>query len=122
MIWGHKANYPLSQPGENQKMLEALSDGFREAKLKFSGKTTLSEDNVQEAISAIRESLLEADVEYGVAKSFINKVKEEALGQIIRTKAGTGREKVKVSPADHFVKICQNELENFEMTERTKER
>ncbi len=44
-------------------MLETLSQGFRNARLKLQGKTQLSEDNISEALKDVRISLLEADVE-----------------------------------------------------------
>lgn len=91
-------------------MLDVLSDGFKLAREKFSGKATLSEDNIKEAISEIRKSLLEADVEYGVAKEFLAKVQEQALGKTIELKAGSGGGRMRVTPADHFVKICHDEL------------
>ncbi|NRA64700.1 MAG: signal recognition particle protein [Pseudobacteriovorax sp.] len=94
-------------------MLDILSSGFKEAKLKFKGKTTLSEENVKEAVAAIRKSLLEADVEYGVTKQFLKRVQDKALGQEVSLKAGTGSGKMKVSAADHFVGICQEELEGL---------
>jgi signal recognition particle subunit SRP54 len=94
-------------------MLDILSDGFRQAKDRLRGKTTLSEENINDAISDIRRSLLEADVEYGVAKKFLERVKEEALGQTVQTKAGKGTGAMRVSAGDHFVKICQTELENL---------
>ena len=43
-------------------MLETLSKGFRNARLKLQGKTMLSEDNISEALRDVRVSLLEADV------------------------------------------------------------
>ena len=92
-------------------MLDVLSDGFKEAKLKLKGKATLNEDNIKEALTTIRKSLLEADVEYSVTKSFIDRVKEKALGQEVQLKAGKGGQKMKVSPSDHFINICQGELE-----------
>ena len=92
-------------------MLDVLSTGFKEAKLKFKGKATLTEENIKEATSAIRKSLLEADVEYGVTKTFIKRVQEKALGQEVTLKAGKSGSKMKVSPADHFINICQEELE-----------
>jgi signal recognition particle subunit SRP54 len=94
-------------------MFDILSDGFREAKLKLKGKATLTEDNVKEAITSIRKSLLEADVEYGVTKSFLSNIQEKALGQSVQLKAGKGAAAMRVSPADHFVQICQSELENL---------
>ena len=94
-------------------MLDILSDGFRQAKDRLRGKTTLSEDNIDDAINDIRRSLLEADVEYGVAKKFLERVKEEALGQTVQTKAGKGAGAVRVNAGDHFVKICETELINL---------
>jgi signal recognition particle subunit SRP54 len=92
-------------------MLDILSDGFRIAREKITGKATLSEENVSAAIDEIRKSLLDADVEYGVAKDFINSVKTKALGTDVSLKAGAGSGKMRVTAADHFVQICKNELE-----------
>ncbi len=89
-------------------MLDVLSEGFRQARDKFRGKTTLSDENIDEALTAIRQSLLEADVEYGVAKKFLADVKEQAVGPQVQLKAGSGA--MRVSAGDHFVKICQDEL------------
>ena len=94
-------------------MLDVLNDGFRNAVDKFRGRTKLSEENIQAALEEIRKSLLEADVEYGVAKKFLREVKERALGTAVELKAGSGGERVKVSAGDHFVGICQEELENL---------
>lgn len=87
-------------------MLESLSQGFKDAFAKFNGKTTLSEANVESALEVIRTSLLEADVEYRVTNAFTNQVKQKAVGTKVSLKAGGQR----VSPGDHFVKICQEEL------------
>ena len=92
-------------------MLDVLSEGFKEAKLKLKGKAVLNESNVKEAIDAIRKSLLEADVEYSVTKNFLQRVQEKALGQEVQLKAGKGSERMAVTPADHFVAICKEELE-----------
>ena len=91
-------------------MLDILSNGFKEAKLKFQGKSTLTEENVRDAVASIRKSLLEADVEYGVVRDFVTRVQDAALGSIVQTKAGSGAARMRVSPADHFIKICQDEL------------
>lgn len=94
-------------------MLDILSGGFRVARQKLTGKASLSEANIDEAIGEIRKSLLEADVEYGVAKDFLAKVKAEALGTAVNLRAGSGAQRVRVTPADHFVQICKNELESL---------
>ncbi|HYX40010.1 MAG TPA: signal recognition particle protein [Oligoflexus sp.] len=94
-------------------MLDVLSEGFKEAKLKLKGKAVLNESNVKEAIDAIRKSLLEADVEYSVTKNFLQRVQEKALGQEVQLKAGKGDSRMAVTPADHFVAICKEELEQL---------
>ena len=94
-------------------MLDILSDGFRAAREAFTGKATLSEDNIEQALGAIRKSLLEADVEYGVARDFLANVKSEALGTSVTLKAGSGSQKMRVTPSDHFVQICKSELESL---------
>jgi signal recognition particle subunit SRP54 len=91
-------------------MLDVLSDGFRQARDRIRGKTTLTEENIDEALGDIRKSLLEADVEYGVVRTFLSRVKEEALGRQVQLKAGTGGQAVRVGAGEHFVQICHDEL------------
>jgi len=92
-------------------MLDIIGSGFKQAKDLFKGQTTLTEQNVDQAVELIRTSLLEADVEYGVVKNFIQRVKESAVGRTVNLKAGKGSDKLRVSAADHFVDICRQELE-----------
>jgi signal recognition particle subunit SRP54 len=94
-------------------MLDIVSDGFKAAKDKLKGKATLSEENIKIALEDVRTSLLEADVEYTVVKSFIRTVKNRAIGTEVDLKAGKGSNKMKVSAGDHFIQICQEELENL---------
>ena len=94
-------------------MLDIVSDGFKTAKNKLKGITTLSDENIKVALNDVRESLLEADVEYGVVKSFIRTVKDRAIGTEVNLKAGKGSKRIKVSAGDHFIQICQEELENL---------
>ena len=92
-------------------MLETLSRGFRSARNRLRGFQELTERNIDDAVREIRLTLLEADVEYNVAKRFLERVKEKALGEIVQVKAKAKTEAVKVTPGAHFVKICQDELE-----------
>ncbi len=92
-------------------MFDVLSNGFKQAKQKLQGITVLDENNIAEAVATVRASLLEADVEYSVSKSFIKNIKERVVGEQVKLKAGKGEEKLKVSPGDHFIQICQQELE-----------
>ena len=56
-------------------------------------------------------SLLEADVDLGVVKDFLARVKERALGATVATRVrdASGR-MIRVTPGQHFVKACEEEL------------
>lgn len=58
---------------------ESLSERFQEAFKKLRGKGKLSEEDVSEALKEMRRALLEADVNFAVAKDFIKRVKEKPL-------------------------------------------
>lgn len=93
-------------------MLDAVTKGFRTAKNKLTGKAELTQENIEDALRDIRVALLEADVEFGVVKGFIASVKEKALGEVVALKATDKKgERRQVSPGDHFIKICHDELE-----------
>ena len=95
-------------------MFDALAKGFRQAKNRLAGLTELDEKNVESALREVRLSLLEADVELGVVKAFLARVKAEALGETVRVKVkGAQGETMKVSAGDQFVKICHDELVAF---------
>ena len=95
-------------------MFDALAKGFKAAKNRLAGLTELTEQNIDTALREVRLSLLEADVELGVVKAFLARVKEKALGEVVRVRAkandGTA---MKVSASDQFVKICHDELVAF---------
>ena len=91
-------------------MLEVLTKGFRDVRGYLQGIRTLTEENLDEALKKIRVSLLEADVEFQVARSFLDRVKEKALGEIVLTKVKHRERKMKVSPGDHFIKLCHDQL------------
>ncbi|MEJ2718278.1 MAG: signal recognition particle protein [Deltaproteobacteria bacterium] len=91
-------------------MLEVLTKGFRDAQQYLQGMRTLTEDNLAEALRLIRVSLLEADVEFQVTRVFLDQVKEKALGEIVHTRVRHRERKLSVSPGDHFIKLCHDEL------------
>src|ERR1700742_212817 len=95
-------------------MFDAIAKGFKQAKNRLAGLTELTEQNVETALREVRLSLLEADVELGVIKAFLARVKEKALGEVVRVKAkGQDGQTVKVSASDVFIKICHDELVAF---------
>jgi signal recognition particle subunit SRP54 len=91
-------------------VFEALTRGFREAQNRLSGLTELTDKNVEVALNEVRLSLLEADVELGVVKGFLERVKEKALGQTVKTRVRHGGETHRVSAGEQFVAICHDEL------------
>ncbi len=95
-------------------MFDALSKGFKAARNRLAGLTELTEQNVDSALREVRLSLLEADVELGVVKAFLARVKDKALGEVVRVRAkGQDGQTVKVAASDVFVKICHDEMIAF---------
>jgi signal recognition particle subunit SRP54 len=92
-------------------MLETLTQGFTNAREKLAGVRLLTEENIDQSLRDVRMSLLEADVDFAVVKDFLATVKERALGEKVETRArdAQGR-RLQVSPGQHFVKICEEEL------------
>jgi signal recognition particle subunit SRP54 len=91
-------------------MFETLTKGFRSARQRLSGLTELTLENVEPALRDVRLSLLEADVEFNVVKRFLEAVKEKAVGDVMANAAVVKGQKVKVGPAERFIKICHDEL------------
>jgi signal recognition particle subunit SRP54 len=92
-------------------MLETLSAGFKRARERLAGVTTLSDANLEEALAEVRRSLLEADVELGVVKDFLARVRDKSLGVRVETKVRDDAGRVhRVTPGQHFVKSCEEEL------------
>ncbi|MCL2779651.1 MAG: signal recognition particle protein [Polyangiaceae bacterium] len=95
-------------------MFDTITKGFRQAKNRLAGLTELTEQNIETALREVRLSLLEADVELSVVKVFLARVKEKAIGEVVRVRAkGQGGETKRVSASDQFVKICHDELIEF---------
>jgi len=92
-------------------MLDSLTEGFRNVRLRMAGQAKISEEDINQAVRDVRVSLLEADVDYGVVNGFIERVKERSLGEVVTLKAKTKKKDLlKVTPGDHFVRICHEEL------------
>ena len=78
-------------------MFDTLTKGFRNAKNRLAGLAELDDKNIETALREVRLSLLEADVDLGVVKSFLASVKQTALGQTVQVVAKHGDTKVKVT-------------------------
>lgn len=83
-------------------MFESLTERLSGALRKISGKGTLTDNNIQDALREVRRALLEADVALPVVKGFIERVRQRAVGQEV---------KQSLSPTQTFIKIVQAELE-----------
>ena len=82
-------------------MLEQLSQNLEGIFKKLRGQGKLSEANISDAMREVRRALLEADVNYKVVRTFINSIKEKALGsEVLRS----------ITPGQQIVKIIHEEL------------
>jgi signal recognition particle subunit SRP54 len=90
-------------------MFDVLSRGFQNAQLKLRGQARLTEENLAPALREVRTSLIQADVQLAVVQDFLGRVKAKALGEIVPVRDPTGR-MVKITPQDHFVKACYDEM------------
>ncbi len=82
-------------------MFENLQEKLEVALKKLKGQATITEENAEEAMKAVRRALLDADVNFQVAKDFVEKVKEKALGSEV---------KGKITPDQLIVKLVHVEL------------
>ena len=82
-------------------MFENLSERLERSFKILKGEGSITEINVAETLKDVRRALLDADVNYKVAKSFTDKVKQKALGQNVLTS---------VKPGQLMVKIVHDEL------------
>jgi len=82
-------------------MFENLSDKLDRAFKLLKGQGQITEINVAETLKEVRKALLDADVNYKVAKQFTDTVKEKALGRDVL---------ISVSPGQLMVKITHEEL------------
>ena len=82
-------------------MFENLSDRLERSFKLLKGQGTITEINVAETLKDIRRALLDADVNFKIAKKFTDDVKEKALGQQVLTA---------VKPGQLMVKIVKDEL------------
>src|SRR5467141_4158917 len=82
-------------------MFPQLSDKLQEIFKELRGHGTISESNIDAALRHVRLALLEADVDFQVAKKFIARIKEKALGEAVLRS---------VSPGQQIIKIFYDEL------------
>ena len=85
-------------------MLDGISNKFSDLIRRISGKASISEKNVQDAVEEIKVALLDADVNLRVVRRFINSTLEEAVGEkVLRS----------VNPGQQFTKIVYDKMVSF---------
>ena len=82
-------------------MFSQLSDKLQDIFKDLRGHGTISESNIDAALRQVRLALLEADVDFQVAKKFVARVKEKALGEAVLRS---------ITPGQQIVKIFHDEL------------
>ena len=82
-------------------MFDQLSARLTEAIQRVTGRGRITEDNVRDTVRTIRMALLEADVALPVAKAFVDRVRDRALGEEVTRS---------LNPGQAFVKIVHDEL------------
>src|SRR5450432_2035621 len=82
-------------------MFSQLGDKLQDIFKDLRGHGSISEANIADALRQVRLALLEADVDYQVAKNFVGRIKDKALGEeVLRS----------VTPGQQIVKIFHDEL------------
>ena len=82
-------------------MFNNLSDKLDKAFHVLKGHGSITEINVAETLKEVRRALLDADVNFKIAKNFTNTIKEKAIGQDVLTT---------LNPSQLMVKIVKDEL------------
>lgn len=82
-------------------MFGVLTEKFQGLVQRLGGKRKLTAENITDAVREVRLALLEADVNYGVAKVLVKRLKERAVGEEVLKS---------VSPGQQFIKVVHDEL------------
>jgi len=85
-------------------MFDFLSEKFSTIFSRLTGQAHLNEHNINDALLKVEESLLEADVPFAVVKTFIEEIKQEAIGKKVLSS---------VKPGDQLIKIVHEKLKSF---------
>ncbi|MDD4763535.1 MAG: signal recognition particle receptor subunit alpha, partial [Sphaerochaetaceae bacterium] len=82
-------------------MFDSISAQFGKIVRSLSGKSKITEKNIQDAVEEIKVALLEADVNLRVVRRFVNRTMEEATGEKVLQS---------VDPGQQFVKIVYDKM------------
>lgn len=77
-------------------MFEQLSEKLESVFKKLRGQGTLTEENMRDSLREVRRALLEADVHFTVAREFVRRVEEKAVGQEVLRSLSPGQQVIQV--------------------------
>jgi len=97
-------------------MFESLSEKLESALQNVTGQGKINELNVANTMREVRRALLNADVNYKVAKAFTDNVKEAATGEEVLTSVTPGQQLTKIM-YDELTRVLGGEHEEVEMAE-----
>ncbi|MBQ3966198.1 MAG: signal recognition particle protein [Treponema sp.] len=95
-------------------MLEKLTNTFSDIVRTVSGKSTITEKNIEETVEQIKMALLEADVNLRVVRRFVNATVEEAKGEKVLRAVDPGQQFVKII-YDRIVKLLGDEKVDLQL-------
>ena len=96
-------------------MFDSLSNKLETAFKLLKGHGKITEINVAETLKEVRRALLDADVNFKIAKEFTNRVKEKAIGQKVLTSLQPGQLMVKIVK-DELTKLMGSSAAEMELT------
>ncbi len=95
-------------------MLERISDKFSDIVKQVSGKSKITEKNIQDAVEEIKLALLEADVNLRVVRRFVNHTIEEARGEAVLKSVNPGQQFIKIVH-DRIVDLLGDERQELDL-------
>src|SRR6059058_3951120 len=100
-------------------MFPQLSDKLQEVFKDLRGHGVISESNIDVALRQVRMALLEADVDFQVARKFIARVKQKALGETVLRSIAPGQQIVKIFHGE-LVALLGGDAEPLHLEDKTR--
>ena len=101
----------------NKSMFDSLQEKLTKTLRNVQGKGRLSERNMEETLKEIRVALLESDVNYKVVKDFLEKVRQESIGQDVLNSVEPGQQLVKIVH-DQIIELLGDEDNSLNFNEK----
>ena len=100
-------------------MFPQLTDKLQDIFKDLRGHGVISESNIDAALRQVRMALLEADVDFQVARKFIARVKQKALGETVLRSIAPGQQIVKIFH-DELVALLGGDAESLQLEDETR--